>query len=346
MKQFGSRAILSAVTLIVTCPLITLGQDSPKPVAVVNGQPIYEQDLMSVAGPKLLELRNQEYKLKSDALDTAIRKNLVDVEAKKKGLSSEELLKREVDSKVAEPSDDEAKGYYLAAKSGTTLPFDQVKTQVKRLLKNAEIQRAREEYADSLREKAQISIFLQAPAVEVRYDASRVRGNPDAPVTIVEFADFQCPFCRKAETTLQALLKKYDGRVKLAYRDFPLSQIHDHAELAAEASHCALAQGKFWQMHDVMFADGAKLDEAGLVKSAAGLGMDQNAFESCMKSGTYKTVVQQDTEAGSQAGVEATPAFFINGESLSGARPEADFAEIIDRQLAASAGKNAVRASR
>ena len=346
MKQFGLRIMLVWATLSLLSGFNAVGQDSPKPIAVLNGEPIYEQDLMSVAGPKLLDLRNQEFKLNSDALNTVIRKKLIDREAKRKGITTDEVLKQEVDSKVPEPSDDEAKGYYLAAKSGTTLPFDQVKTQVKRLLKNAEIQRARDEYADSLREKAQISIFLQAPAVEVRYDASRVRGNPSAPVTIVEFADFQCPFCRKAEPTLQALLKKYDGRVKLAYRDFPLSQIHDHAELAAEASHCALSQGKFWEMHDAMFADGAKLDEAGLVRSATGLGIDQNSFESCMTSGKYKTVVQQDIEAGSQAGVEATPAFFINGESLSGARPEADFAEIIDRQLAASTGKNTVRASR
>jgi len=345
MREFGLRAILR-VGLIVVAAQIVFGQESAKPIADVNGESIYEQDLMSTIGPKLSDLRNQEFKLKSDALNAVIRKKLIDLEAKKKGLTSEELLKREVDSKIADPSDDEAKGYYLAAKSGTTLPFDQVKPQVKRLLKNAEIERARDEYADSLRNKAQISILLQPPAVEVSYDVARVRGNADAPVTIVEFADFQCPYCRKAEATLNELLKKYDGRVKLAYRDFPLSQIHDHAEMAAEASHCALSQGKFWEMHDAMFVDGAKLDEGGLVKSAAGLGMDQSSFESCLKSGKYKSVVQQDIEAGSQVGVEATPAFFINGESLSGARPEAEFSEIIDRQLAAAGVKNAIRASR
>src|SRR5215470_18719547 len=229
MREFGLRAILR-VGLIVVAAQIVFGQESAKPIADVNGESIYEQDLMSTIGPKLSDLRNQEFKLKSDALNAVIRKKLIDLEAKKKGLTSEELLKREVDSKIADPSDDEAKGYYLAAKSGTTLPFDQVKPQVKRLLKNAEIERARDEYADSLRNKAQISILLQPPAVEVSYDVARVRGNADAPVTIVEFADFQCPYCRKAEATLNELLKKYDGRVKLAYRDFPLSQIHDHAE--------------------------------------------------------------------------------------------------------------------
>ena len=138
MKLFGFRVLTQAVVLIVGCPLLVRAQDSFKPIAQINGQAIYEQDLMSVAGPKLVELRNQEYKLKSDALDTVIRKYLVDFEAKRQGLTSDELLKQEADAKVADPSDDEAKGYYLAAKSGTTLPFDQVKTQVKRLLKNGD----------------------------------------------------------------------------------------------------------------------------------------------------------------------------------------------------------------
>jgi protein-disulfide isomerase len=342
---FGFRDTLHCAALILACPLIVLGQDTAKPIAKVNDQAIYEQDLMSVAGPKLLELRDQQYKLKNDALTTVIRKKLIDMEAKRRGLTVEELLRQEVDSKVAEPSDDEAKGYYFAAKSGTTLPFEDVKPQIKQLLKNAEIQQAREKYGDSLRDKAQISILLQAPGVEVGYDAARVKGNADAPVTIVEFADFQCPYCRKSEATLKELLKKYGGRIKLAYRDFPLSEIHEHAELTAEASHCALAQGKFWEMHDAMFADGAKLDEPGLVKSALALGLDQNSFETCLKSGKYKSAVLQDVEAASQAGVNATPAFFINGESLNGARSEAEFAEIIDRQLAAAIG-NAVRASR
>jgi protein-disulfide isomerase len=346
MRQFGLRAILLSAGLLIASPLIVLGQASQQPIATVDGQPIYEQDLMSVAGPKILDLRNQEYKVKSDALDIVVRKKLIDAEAKRKGLTSDELLKQEVDSKIADPSDDEARGYYLAAKSGTTLSFDQIKSQVKRLLKDSEIQQARDRYADSLRDKAQLSIFLQPPSTEVAYDPARVKGNPDAPVTIVEFADFQCPFCKRAEPTLKELLKKYDGRVKLAYRDFPLSQIHEHAEIAAEASRCALDQGKFWEMHDAMLANNAKLDETGLVNSAVSLGLDQHAFESCLKSGKYKNAVQQDIVAGSKDGVDATPAFFINGESLNGAHSEADFAQIIDRQLATVSAGGVTRAAR
>jgi protein-disulfide isomerase len=340
VKPIQIRASLLAPLFCAIFASLCSAQANPQaepdePVAVVAGEPIYERDLMSAAGPNLLEMRKQEYKIKSDALNLSIRKKLLEVEAKKRGLSIEGLLKQEVDSKIAEPSDDEARGYYLAIKNETTLPFEQVKSQVKQLLKNTETEQARAKYADSLRDKFEVSIFLHPPVVPVTYDPSRVKGDADAPITIVEFGDFQCPFCGRVQPLLRDVLAKYQGKVKLAYRDFPLSQIHAHAEMAAEASRCALAQGKFWEMHDRMFADQAALDEAALTKTAAGLGMDQNSFESCLKSNKYKAVVQQDAQAGSEAGVNATPTFFINGESLSGAQSAADFTHIIERQLSA-----------
>jgi protein-disulfide isomerase len=339
--------LLCCLTLATLCPAQAKPQTRPdEPIAVVAGQPIYEQDLMSAIGAGLLDLRKQEYKLKSDALNQSIRKKLIEVEANRKDLSTEAFLKQEVDSKISDPSDGEAKGYYLAVKNQTTLPFDQIKSQVKQLLKSAEIEQARERYAGSLRDKAEVSILLQPPVIQVDYDRARVKGNADAPITIVEFADFQCPFCSRVQPLLNDVLVKYKGKVKLAYRDFPLSQIHQHADMAAEASRCALTQGKYWEMHDAMFADQSKLDGAALVKTAAGLGMDQNSFESCLKSGRYKAVVQQDVQAGSEAGVNATPTFFINGEFLSGVRSDADFIKIIDRQLSASGGKSSTHASR
>lgn len=340
--NFCGRLICAALAL--AAPSFVAAQDSQKPVATVAGQAIFEQDLMAVAGPTLLDLRKQEYKLKSEALNQVIRKKLVELEAKKRGISSEELLKQEVDARITEPSDDEAKGYYLAARSQTTLPFDQVKAQVKQLLRGAEIQQAREKYADSLRDKLQVAILLQPPAIQVAYDPARLKGDPGAPITIVEFADFQCPFCNRVEPMLKDVLAKYPGKVKLAYRDFPLAPIHPHAELAAEASRCALAQGKYWEMHDAMYADQAKLDEVALVQNAAGLGMDEKSFASCLKSGKYKEPVQQDLQAGSEAGVNATPTFFVNGEFLGGAQSVTDFTQIIDRQLA-TLGKSPVQSA-
>lgn len=340
MSNFNSGLRFVAAALILAAPHISSAQDSQKRLATVGGQPIYEQDLMSVAGPGLLDLQKQEYKLKTEALQQAIRMKLVEVEAKKRGLSSEEHLKQEVDTKVAETSDDEAKGYYLAVRSQTTLPLEQIKPQVKQLLKNAEIQQAREKYADSLRDKTEVAILLQPPVVQITYDRARVQGELEAPITIVEFADFQCPFCSRAQPLLKQVLVKYKGKVKLAYLDFPLAPIHAQAEMAAEASRCALAQGKYWEMHDAMYADQSKLDEAALVKTAAGLRLDQNSFESCLKSNKYKELVQKDFRAGSEVGVNATPTFFINGEFLGGAQSAGDFATIIDRQLSALTRNN------
>ena len=333
-KRF--HAMLICAGLMLSAPLILSAQDSQKPLATVAGQPIYEQDLMSVAGPGLLDLHKQEYTLKSDALDKVIRKKLIEVEAKKRGLSTEELLKQEVDSKIAEPSDEEAKGYYLAVKAQTTLAFDDVKAQVKQLIKNNEIQQARDKYADSLRDKSEVSILLQPSSVTVHvtYDAERVQGNPDAPVTIVEFADFQCPFCKKSEDTLKALLSKYGGRVKLAFLDFPLSEIHGQAGSAAEAARCAGEQGKFWEYHDSLFAEPSKLDEASLIERAQKLRLDKSAFRSCLTSGKFQQDIRANREQGAEAGVTGTPAFFINGVFLSGAQPQAEFEKIIDSQLA------------
>jgi hypothetical protein len=146
MRRFGFRLTLSCATLVFAAPLILTAQNSPQPIATVDGRPIYEEELMSVAGPSLLKLRNQEYKLKSDALDKVIRKKLIELEAKRKALSAEELLKQAVDSKIPVPSDEEAKGYYVAVKSQTSLAFDDVKSQLKQLLRTAEIQQARDKY--------------------------------------------------------------------------------------------------------------------------------------------------------------------------------------------------------
>lgn len=322
-----------------------------QPLAVVEGQPIYARDINGTAAAQLLQARQQEYKVESDALDALIAQRVVEIEAKKKGLTIEQLYQKEVDSKIPEPSDDEARGYYLAVKGQTTLPFEQIKSQVKQLLRNTEVQEARKKYAESLRGNADIAIYLRPPAIDVGpIDAARVEGNPDAPVTIVEFGDFQCPFCGRVEPTLQAVLKKYNGEVKLAFRDFPLTAIHAYAEGAAVAGRCAEAQGKFWQMHDAMYADQSKLTEADLEKTADGLGMNESAFAACMNSGKYSAAIQQDLADGGRLGVSGTPSFFINGQFLSGAQSEADFGAIIDRELAAKAetpgGKGAVLASR
>jgi protein-disulfide isomerase len=151
---------------------------------------------------------------------------------------------------------------------------------------------------------------------------------------IVEFSDFQCPFCRKIQATLKSLLAKYDGRVSLAYRDFPLRGMHGQAELGAESSHCAGDQGKFWEYHDLLFDNPDKLNRGGLSELARGLKLDEKQFESCLSSGKHRSEVEKDLQDGIRAGVMGTPGIFVNGIAVSGAQTESVFEGIIESALA------------
>ncbi|PYV16925.1 MAG: thioredoxin [Acidobacteria bacterium] len=339
--------------LVLACSICGFGRDraddnthDDQPVAVVSGEPIYKRDLAATTATQMLQVHRQQYKIESQALDELIRQKLVEDEAKKQGISSDKLYEKEVDSKINDPSDAEVEGYYLAVKSQVNQPFEDVRAQLRKVVKALKTEQARQEYADSLRAKAEVEVLLEPPKVEVGYDPTRVRGNPAAPVTIVEFSDFQCPYCKKVTATLNDLLAKYQGRVKLGYRDFPMRQLHPHAEIAAEAGRCAEEQGKFWEYHDALFADQTKLDEAGLEATAQKLGLDEKSFQSCLASGKFKAQVEQDVQDGSKAGVSGTPGFFINGVFVNGSQPQGEFEKVINRELAAAGSMRSTRASR
>jgi protein-disulfide isomerase len=199
-------------------------------------------------------------------------------------------------------------------------------------LKQAKLQQARQDYMKSLRDQSNVVVQLSAPRVIVGYDPAQARENPNAPLTIVAFSDYQCPYCHQVEPTIAAVLAKYGDKVRFAYRDFPLRSIHDHAEIAAEASRCALEQGKFWDYHDQLFKS-ANLDKEALIGYARDAKLDAKQFESCLTSDKYKAEIDKDIEEGRKAGVSGTPAFFINGISTSGAQQQDSFTRIIDDEL-------------
>lgn len=179
--------------------------------------------------------------------------------------------------------------------------------------------------------------------VSVSADDDAVLGDPNAPVTLIEFSDFQCPFCRKFyNETLPQIKKDYilTGKAKLVYRDFPLTQIHPGATPAAEGAECAKEQGKFWEMHDAIFDEQNKLGSGtvqftadDVKKWAANIGLNTSKFNQCLDSGKYRQEVEKDLADGSAAGVNGTPATFINGRLVSGAQPFAAFKAIIDEEL-------------
>ena len=317
-----------------------------EPVALVAGQAIYERDLEGATASQILLLRNQEYQIKSKTLEDLIRQRLVEAEAKKQGITIDQLYAKEVDLKIPTPSEGEVAAYYLALKAQLKAPLSEIRAQLETNLKALETKQARQDFADSLRAKGDVAVLLQQPRVEVAFDRSQLRGDLKAPVTIVEFADYQCPYCKQVEATLDAVLKKYSGQVNLAFRDFPLTSIHTYAEKASEAARCAGQQGKFWQFHDALFAFQTKLDEPSLHSIAQNLALDVNSFRACLASGEYKTQILRDQDDGRKAGVASTPGFFVNGIFLSGAQPQAAFEKTIEDQLRAAKNQPVVRASR
>ncbi len=309
---------------------------SDSPLATVDGQKVTEEDLAPYVQSQLRPLREQEYQIKKKALDNLINQKLVDAEAKKNGLTTEKLYEQEVDAKVPEPTDVELNAIYAVQKEQLNRPFEEVKAQLQQNLKRAKTQQARQEYSAYLRDQAKIAILMSPPRVQVGFDPARVRGNPKARVMIVEFSDYQCPYCGQVEATLKSVLAKHENTVALAFRDMPITQIHPFAQGAAEAARCAAEQGKFWEYHDLLFADQGALDRNGLISKAAKLQLDAKQFDGCISAEKYKAQIQQDNQDGLRAGVSGTPGFFINGIFISGAQPEAAFDKIIDEQLAAT----------
>jgi protein-disulfide isomerase len=337
----------------IACTLLTCfaaAQDktaspSGEPLAVLDGQPVYEDQLPASEVAQLQRMMVQVNAVKMRGLHETLDQKLIEAEAKKKGVSKDDLFKAEVLSKVPDPTDEQVKAGYEARQDLKTKSFDDVKDGVKRDLKNMAIQKAEGVYVQGLWQQAlndgELSILVTPPKLEVKADMSRLKGDPKAPIAIVEFSDFSCPFCRKAEASIAEVLAKYPGQVKLAYEDFPLRELHPNAQMAAEASRCAGEQGQYWEYHDLLFARQDKQSREGLMEDARALKLDEAKFDTCLSSGRYRPQIDQDILMGSRAGMVATPGFFINGTFVSGAQPPEVFAKIIDRQLSALNEKRA-----
>jgi protein-disulfide isomerase len=159
-------------------------------------------------------------------------------------------------------------------------------------------------------------------------------GPPDAPITIIEFSDFQCPYCKRWHNEVYGrLMQEYQGKVRVVFRDFPLSSIHPDAESAAEAADCANEQGAFWEYHDKLF-NGDQLGQTVYLQYAQELGLDMDKFKTCVDTGRYKSEVAADYDYASNLGVRSTPTFFLNGLPIVGAQPYDVFKQVIEQELA------------
>jgi protein-disulfide isomerase len=317
-------------------------QDPSTPVARIGGATITAGELDAEVKKDLAQLdeqyQEQRYQLRRSALEAMLRQRAFDERAKAKGVTRDELVNQEVIEKIPEPTDEEARALYERAKAGGQQlpPFDQVKPDIARFIKNQKGQGALAEYYEQMKEEMNIEVLLppyQPPTVAV--DATGPsKGPQNAPITIVEFSDFECPYCVRAEETVKEVLAAYPDKVRLVYRDYPLP-MHERAPKAAEAAHCAADQGKYWEMHGKLFANAQKLDVPDLKSHAREIGLDGGKFDQCLDSGEKAKVVEMHKKAGDDVGVTGTPAFFINGRPLTGAQPFEAFKAVIDEELAA-----------
>jgi protein-disulfide isomerase len=284
------------------------------------------------------KVASQLYDLRKQALDQIVDDYLLQTAARNAGLKRDEYLNRQLRSTTPKVTDDEAEQFYnehkaqLDAQTGGH-SFTQIKPRLVAALQHQRDDEAQQQLLQKLRAENHVAVLLQAPHVSVASAGHPSAGASAAPVTIVEFSDFQCPFCRAAEGSLKQVRQKYGDRVKLVYMDFPLG-FHPHAMDAARAARCAADQDKFWQFHDALFLDQKKLDPENLKKTAAKVGLDQDKFNACFTSDKHDTGIQKDMAEGNSLGVTGTPTFFINGRELVGAQPPPKFDEVIDEELA------------
>jgi protein-disulfide isomerase len=327
----AALTIIAAGIFAVTLAFGIARAASPNPVVATVGTHRITQDevdhsiLQGVSPARLYDLRK-------NTLDRMINDYLLNQAAKQAHTTPDAYVKSQIHPKKITEAD--AKKYYNDNKDrfGKT-SFDEVKIRLILALQQQEDSQQTDQVIAKLRAAQKVNIALVAPRVQVASSGHPSVGGKDAPITMVEFGDFQCPFCRASENSVKEVRKKYGDKVRLVYMDFPLG-IHAHAMDAANAARCAGEQDKFWQYHDAMFADQSKLAPADLKASAAKLGLDAKKFDACLDKTKYQSQIQQDMAEGTKLGVTGTPTFFINGREISGAQPANKFEEIIDDEMA------------
>jgi len=270
------------------------------------------------------------------ALDAIIADTLIEQAAKAKGATKEKFVQDEVASRLKPVSDTDVRNFYVQnSERMQGRSFEQMSAAIRQYLEQQHQNEAKQALIADLRKSGPpIRVVMDAPrsTVQVSPDDPSL-GKTDAPVTVVEYSDFQCPFCLRVMPTLKDLRTKYGDRVRLVWKDFPLTQIHPQAFVAAQAGNCAREQGKFWEYHDKLFANQSALTADSLKKYAADTGLDTTKFNQCLDSSKFEARVQDALAAGNRLGISSTPTVYVNGRMINGAQPIEVFESVIDEEL-------------
>jgi protein-disulfide isomerase len=311
----------------------------------VGGQVITYDELVQPVASRIYDLQQQVYRLERDRLDSLVAKLILEKEADKQGKPLQEMVKEYVASQNVTVDDHEVENYY-AENRARWVDYagseQELMSQIRTYLQQQKIQQRVLEYAKSLGPQYDLMVYLkepQSPTIQVSIGKDDpVFGPENAPLTIVEFSDYQCPACRKNHEVVQELKQVYKDRIKWVFKDFPMPG-HKWAKGAALAAHCAAEQGKFWQYQDLHFSSQEELSPDRLTQLATELGLQLEPFSQCLNAGKFQAHLEKDIEEGKKFGLNTTPTLVINNRLVSGAPPADRFKQIIDEELQ-KAGKN------
>ncbi len=304
-------------------------------VATYNGKNLRSSEAFASIKTRLFDLEDEVYRTKEQAINDAVEQRLIDSEARKQNVTVEQLLDKETGGEVGEVTDQEINDFLGSKNLSLTDPRIK-KDDVKEYLKYRRRFDKRQGFVATLKKNANVKVLVQepdAPKLTVDTEGYPTWGSPKASVTIVEFSDFECPYCSRALPVLAQIKKEYGpDKVRIVFRDMPLPS-HSRAIPAALASHCANEQGKFWEYHDALFTNQAQLADKDLKEHSKTLKLDEAKFNECFDSKKFMAIVDKSAKEASSLGIQATPSFVINGTLIQGAQPFEKFKAKIDKVL-------------
>lgn len=318
--QFAGRLRAQAqVKVLVTSATPPASDaDRARVYAIVNDKQITSGDIEDALKPMIFDVQEQVYAMRKQALDMKINDLLLEREAQKRQMTGAQLFDAEVLPRVKPITDDAARKFYDENKNRVQGSFEQLRAQIIQYLQNRERNNAESAYAEHLRRGAAVQVFLKQPdppVLEIAIDDSPWKGGANAPVTIVEFTDYECPGCSATQPLVEQAVLDFGDKVKLVVRNFPLDQ-HKHAFKAAEAAEAAREQGKYWEYIAILFKNQKALEIENLKQYAAQLGLDRKRFDAALDSGKFVEKVKRDIADGNKVGVDVTPTVFVNGRRL------------------------------
>jgi predicted DsbA family dithiol-disulfide isomerase len=310
------------------------GVPALKVVAQVAGKPIGWDEMEKKAGSRLAAVRQEEYEARLDAINELAYERLLSEEATKRKLTTDGLLSAEVDAKVEKVAPTEVEAVYEANKARVVgRPRAEVLVAIEQQM-NARRRAERESaFREELVGRGELKIELEAPRFPLAFAPSTpTQGPENAPVTLVEFSDYQCPYCHQAQKAVEEVMKKYEGRVRFVHGEYPLPQ-HPRAFAASQASRCAGEQSRFWEYHQNLLNQPGDYEEPELLARGKAIGLDTARFAACLASNRFDAEIDAGRRIGTEAGVNSTPTFFINGRKFRGARRAEAFSKVIDDEL-------------